>query len=361
MTLRVSLHDTQRVLARPAQNSHQRWPERQACIITLESDDGARGWGEAAPLPGLSPDSLSECQSALSQLDPAGIPARLLPSQSALAELARASQKLPATLPAARAALEGALLDLWARSAGLPAWSLLLATPSVTPEPRQVAALLMAEPEQALAQAELARARGIQSFKFKIGRPGAAQRELFALSELRGALGGTAKLRLDANRSFSVAQARAYLPRFAEHDLELIEEPCHAGQLGPLLDLGIPLALDESLTEHSPDSSTLHALSVAPVCAVILKPTLLGGITPCVAWAHWATQHGLTPILSHAFEGPLGLALSAALALSIGSPRVAHGLDVAGASLDEQRLPFVSGAHIRPWTEPGFGLGEPPR
>jgi o-succinylbenzoate synthase len=324
-------------------------------VLTLEGDDGLRGLGEACPLPGFSPDSLADCKSALHRFDPAGIPSRLSAHQSVFSELERASRRLPSELPAARAALESALLDLWSRAAGLPAWALLV-EPGAQPGPREVAALLMGEPEQALEQALAASLRGVHTFKFKIGRPGALDRELSAVRDLRDALGPDARLRLDANLSFGYEQAQRFLPQFAACAVEFLEECCPLPELARLSDLQLPLALDESLLGIDPEHGARLGLRALGVRALILKPSLLGGIAACAAWARVAAQAGAEAILSHAFEGPLGLASSAALALSIGSARAAHGLDLAGARLELSALPGFVGAHIQPWPEPGLGL-----
>jgi len=354
VTLSVSVVSTARTLARPAQNTRAAWSERASCIITLEGDQGSRGQGEAAPLPGFSPDSLDECEQALRALDASGIPHRVEPSQDLIGELGRASVRIPSQLPAARAALEGALLDLWSRNAGLPAWQMLaLSLPTVTkPGARALAALLSGDPEHALTQALAARSRGVTCFKFKIGRPGARARELAAVQALRAELGPLARLRLDANQALSVADAREFLPRFAACDLEFIEEPCPPAELARLTDLALPWALDESLARG--------ARPRVGDRAVIVKPTLQGGVTGCVALAEATRAVGAELILSHAFEGPLGLGLSAALALSIGSDTLAHGLDAAGAQHDARPLPWYSGARLCTWPEPGFGLEAQP-
>ena len=349
MTLSVSVVSTARTLSRPAHNARAHWSERSSCIVTLQGESGVRGQGEAAPLPGFSPDSLPACEAALSALDLHGVPERLAPGQDLIGALGQSSARLPQNLPAARAALEGALLDLWARAAGVPAWALLLpATPA--PPTRAVAALLSGDPEQALTQALAARARGIGTFKFKIGRAGALSRELSAVQALRARLGPRVRLRLDANQSLSAAEARQYLPRFAACELEFIEEPCAPHELFALRELGLPLALDESLAAGARPERGDRAL--------ILKPTLVGGVSGCVALAQAAHAVGAQVILSHAFEGPLGLGLSAALALSIGSQTLAHGLDLEGARLDQQSLPCYSENAIKPWSEAGFGIRE---
>jgi o-succinylbenzoate synthase len=354
VTLSVSVVSTARTLARPAQNARAVWSERASCIITLESENGTRGQGEASPLPGFSPDDVRACEHALRALDVSGIADRVEPNQDLIGALARASVRIPSQLPAARAALEGALLDLWARGAGLPAWQVLALSQSNTAKSksRSLAALLSGEPEQALTQALASRSRGINTFKFKIGRPGELQRELAAVQRLRAELGPEARLRLDANQALSVADAREFLPRFAACDLEFIEEPCLPAELAQLADLALPWALDESLAQGARPRVGDRAL--------IAKPTLQGGVTGSVALAEAARAIGAELIFSHAFEGPLGLGLSAALALSVGSETLAHGLDAEGARHEASTLPWYSGARLQAWVEPGFGLREQP-
>ena len=353
MRLSLSLARTERTLARHTGNARRGWATRAACIVTLKGDDST-GLGEASPLPGFSPDTLEQCLAALGAVDPERLPTRLEPEQSARVELARASAQLPLGVPAARAALEGALLDLWSRGLHKPAWALLDGGTG-TPRRRALAALLMAEPEQALEQAVHAYARGMRTFKLKIGRLGALEREIATLGSLRETLGPEVRLRLDANQSFSAAEARACLPRFAEHGVEYIEEPCARSNLEHLVGLGVPIALDESLVQLADAGSRAPELRALGVGALVLKPTLLGGVSACCAWADVAARIGAEVVLSHAFEGPVGLGLSAALALSIGSKTVAHGLDLEGARLEHLPLPLFSGAVLEPWSQAGFG------
>lgn len=357
--LRAWLHDHERALARPVGNARRSWTERSSCVLRLENEAGLCGFGEAAPLPGYSLDTLSECRTALEGLDLSGIPARLEQPETLLAELGRASRRVPRALPAARAALECALLDLWAQCAGEPAWALLRGAASDRPEPRAVAALLMAEPEQALDEARAAFARGIRTLKFKIGRAGARAQELSAIAELCAELGTTGKLRLDANRALSRADAALYGALFRCEGLEFLEEPSSAGDRPSFSELGVRVALDESLAEIEPGTAEARALLTSGVRALILKPTLLGGISACVAWAKLAETARVDVILSHAFDGPLGLALSAALSLSIGSKSQAHGLDLEGARIDPSRLAFYSPTAIQPWPAPGLGCTDP--
>jgi o-succinylbenzoate synthase len=356
--LRLSHSARARPLSRPAQNVHARWLTRQSTVVTLESGDGNTGRGEAAPLPGFSPDTLEDCTRALDALDTSGVPERLAPGSSLLTELSLASARLPHELPAARAALEGALLELWSRASGVPAWA-LLSPQNPPPRPRRVAALLMGEPEQALEQALAAAARGIHAFKFKVGRAGGFERELCALIGMRAALGPSATLRLDANRAWPRARARQLLQRCLCVAPEFIEEPSEFMSLTTLAEFGpspVPIALDETLADLSCEPGMAATLRECGVHALILKPTLLGGVSACCAWAETARAAGAEVIVSHAFEGPLAFAVSATLALSIGSELCAQGLDPAGARLTEAQAPSFMSSEIRAWSAPGFGL-----
>lgn len=348
MALRVAVHDTQRSLGRPVSNAHDSWSQRAGCILTLESEDGVWGQGEASPLPGFSPDTLDECRAALSALDPTLLPERLEPGMKPLVELMLASARLPSKVPAAKAALEAALLDRWSRATARPAWALLVPPDAPPPEPRRVAALL-SDLERALPDAELAFARGVRCFKLKVGRPDATEQELAAARALGDRYPQDVALRLDANRAWSGETALEILPRFAALGIELVEEPCELTELPQLTSTGLVFALDESLLELDARRTTPQGLRGRGVGAVVLKPTLLGGLSACVAWAKRARASGAAVIVSHAFEGPLGLTASACLALGFGSLERAQGLD-------SDALPALREARIEPWSRPGFGL-----
>ena len=102
-----------------ADNARSRWTHRQGLLISISDELGQVGQGEASPLPGYSPDELPSCQAALGGLDPASL--HLDPAEPIGPQLASCSSHLPEACPAARFALETALLDSWeSASAVLP-------------------------------------------------------------------------------------------------------------------------------------------------------------------------------------------------------------------------------------------------
>jgi o-succinylbenzoate synthase len=341
------------VLARSASNSARSWHERSGLLVRLHDAAGRTGYGEASPLPGYSPDGLGDCEAVLgrfawSALQPA----------ADFASVARlVAQQIPATLPAARFAAELAALDLLGQQTQAAAWRLLAAEPA-TAAPLGLATLLdAADAEGALVAADAAKQRGITTFKLKVGRCDAFERELSLLRKLRARFGHAVRLRLDANRAWSARRAAERLQALAEIEPEFVEEPVSARQLHELGSSPVPLALDESLQTESLEAAAPWLRSCR-IEAVVLKPMALGGLAACLELAAGARRHGLAVVVSHLFDGPVALAGCAALALCAGSAGRAAGLDRhAGLGVwPSATIATLTEHAIVPSDAPGLGL-----
>lgn len=348
--------------AQPPHNAQRSWPERRGVLVRLHDQEGRAGQGEAAPLPGLSPDALSACERALGELEVASLP-ELSPA-APLAALRELGTRF-APLPALRCALEGALLDLMAQVRAEPAWATLraeLPNPSSGADRVPVAALLQ-EPDPAgrLAEADRAVARGIRTLKVKVGRPGELARELAELEGLRARFGPDTAIRVDANRAWTAAEAEQHLEALAALRVEYVEEP--TADWHGLTRSAAPLALDESLVAPELLGAILHRRKALKLSACVLKPTLLGGVVPVLQIARVARQAGLTCVVSHAFEGPVGFALASALSLTTMDGTRAAGLGAHAYLRAWAALPaWLMDAAIGAWDAPGWGLPllEPP-
>ncbi len=104
---------------------------------------------------------------------------------------------------------------------------------------------------------------------------------------------GQFRLRLDCNRSWNLAQAFAFARHFQPTDFEYLEEPVQTFE--ELVHFSqathFPIAIDESI--HCPWAE------IPSLKAVVVKPTLLGGIPEI--------PHHLDLILSSSYESGLGL------------------------------------------------------
>jgi L-Ala-D/L-Glu epimerase len=306
-----------RTLQTTARSAAGTWTERTGLTLVLKDEAGHIGLGEASPLPGFSPDDTGAALNALLALSGQGLPEP--PRGDVRAALSDAARSLPS--PSARFALQTALLDLWARQADVPAWALLCPMENGTSRTALPLSLwLPHSPDEALAAARAALARGVRAFKVKLDGSDAADPGLSILEALRDALGPSVELRADANQSFTPASARALSPRLAELGVVWVEEPTPEM---PSDGVGMAVALDESLVGEPPNVAELRT---ANVTALVLKPTVLGGFTQCLELTGAAAGAGITSVVSHTLEGPLGAMGTASLALALGPGRPADGL-----------------------------------
>jgi o-succinylbenzoate synthase len=291
-------------------------------------DESLSGLGEASPIAGFSLDSLDDVTAALEELSPFELRLPDGPDECR-ALIAEQSSKLPSNVPSVRFALEGALLDLFARHLGLSAAKLIA---SMTTEPAPLADRLtlsqlisVVEPVSCLTSARQAWAHGYRTLKLKLEPGEAFAQGLSCLRALREAFGPNLVLRLDPNGSFPPENLHTMLEDLSPFEPELVEEPATWRSLLTLTESPVPLALDESLVDPealTELSARRHQLYLR---AVILKPALLG-LLRALELAEQAHRLGLDVIVTHLFDGPVGHATALSLAQAVGSPSRAHGL-----------------------------------
>ena len=197
----------------------------------------------------------------------------------------------------------------------------------VTGKPRATVSLnglLLGEPDEVLESARRLRERGFRAVKLKVGRR-AVEEEVDLVRALRRELGPKVRLRVDANRAWGLDEAAAFVRGVTGVAIEYIEEPLTDPHLLPDLvaRYEASVALDESLKDLTVEELGRHKYARA----VILKPTLLGGLVPTLRMADRAMALGMTPVLSASFETGIGLQGIAAFAAGLGSHDVPIGLD----------------------------------
>ena len=271
---------------------------REGALIQLKDEDGNVGWGEAAPLPGFSRESLDD----------------------ALRQLAATDEPEEEPYPSVRFALELSRLSLRAAASGEPLSRLLSPAPRDTVE---LNALISGDPRHAPAEARRLRQAGYRAVKLKVGRR-SVDGEASLVRDLAAELDGVS-LRLDANRAWSLEEALAFTRGVEGLDVEYVEEPLAEPALLPRFasESGLPVALDESLA--GTDAAALEDHGYAS--AVVLKPTLLGGFSRSLALAARADDLGMKAVVSSAFESGVGTLGLAALAAALPGEGYPAGLD----------------------------------
>jgi o-succinylbenzoate synthase len=319
----------------------QRWPlatvlhtargvvrERRGLLLRLTSDSGIIGWGEASPAAWVGGEPLHAARASLDE-----IVRRAAPGTTARA-LTSALAAVPLAASAA-CALDCALLDLEARERGLSVAELLATIRGGgTPPSRLRAAWLVSAAGAAAAASEVAAAgaRGFCCFKLKVG--GGMEEDLERTSAVCGQLPAQGRLRLDANRAWSLAEAKRIFARLPAA-VDFVEEPL-AGPTPALLgelrrELGVPIALDESIesAERLERMAEAGALDV-----VVVKAARLGGLRAALRLAERACALGVEVVVTDSLEGPIGMSAAVALGAALPEPRRPVGL--AGARLLEK-------------------------
>ncbi len=289
----------------PARTSRGAITEHVAYYLGLRDARGPQvvGWGEAAPLAGLSPEYGPDFEQAVrefcQQFNAAG---------HAALSAAEAAALVPATLPSLRFALETAVLDLASGGrhqlydndfsqgrAGLPINGLVWMGD---------AAFMREQIRQKLAA-------GYACLKVKIGSLD-WDTELELLAEIRAEAGPERLvLRVDANGAFAPAAAPAKLAALARFGLHSIEQPIAAGQWPALAQLcresPVPIALDEELIGLTDPGQQEELLATVRPPYLVLKPTLLGGHAATRRWIALAEARGIGWWITSALESNVGL------------------------------------------------------
>lgn len=319
---------------------------REGAVVTLTDDRGNTGVGEASPLPGYSPDSVDEAAAALEAAAASLVDVEVPES---LVDIA-----FDAPSPAARFAMESALLDLLGRRQGVPARALLGA-------PRAVAVSGYAGAAHGAGLVAAVRAlldAGLGTVKVKVGG-GSFEADRAAVARLRGELGDAWTLRLDANGAWSVDEARANLESLAPYDVSLVEQPVAGAELFQLGETAIPWAADESLLLPGVRDRLLDPKDRGArqgCAAVVLKPALLGGFLACRALAQRAAALRLGVIVTHLFDGPVALAACRAFARSLCVTPLASGLGPHAGLAAWPAHPFAAGPWVGDDDAPGLGV-----
>lgn len=307
---------------------------REGALIRLTADDGSEGWGEAAPLPNFSPESLTDATEQLRTIAPplAGREVPVSPSMPydpTFPELAR-------LVPSARFGLEVALLNLSAASREKLPSQLLTNQPEETV---LINGLLSGSMDKMLADARSMGKGGYRAVKLKVGRREVAE-DAEVVRRVGGILGGGVSLRLDANRAWGFDEALEFARGISGVPVEYVEEPLAEPWRLPELARawGLPVALDESLVGMVPAGLGLHPYARA----VVLKPTLLGGVSRALRFAEQAEALGVASVVSSSYEGGVGTGALVALAAAVGEEPA--GLDTYRAlaedvTWDPLRLP----------------------
>lgn len=306
-------------LTKPFITSRGEISERKGFIISVKNRSNEEGIGEAAPLPEFGSESYEDDEKALEniqlnlRLDLNNLPISI---EESLVDLNH--------LPALRCGVEQAILNLICVEKKTTLSDLFNVTVARNISVNGVIGLL--NKHEALAKAGELKAAGFRTIKIKVGRNNFND-DLEIVKNIRGETGKNIKLRLDANGRWDINEAIDHLKQLEQFDIEYIEQPVKSidGFTGIRENTSIPLAADESLRSYE-DAISIINNNLAPV--LVLKPMMLGGLTPSMKIINQAEKKGLKIVITSSFETSIGRSI-AVFAAGILKMQTAHGLAVA--------------------------------
>lgn len=346
-------------LAQPLLLRNRALTEREGLLLHVVAEDGSEAWGEAAPLPGFSPEPYARVENEMVSL------AQRLPGYrfpNSYADMEGAPLMRMSGACSVSFAIEACYFGLAAAQAQRPLYEFLGGSQAEV----ALNALLAGTPETVLARARSLEGEGFRVAKLKVGaRPLAEDIEL--VHEVRRAIGPHVALRLDANRAWMILDALQFAHAVRGCDIEYIEEPL----LDPFKLIewrkrsDIPYAIDETLhsfhqallqrrageklppTEEMAGRARELVRLFEHADAVVWKPTLahVPNMGADIVRGEFALPIRRV-VLSSSFESGLGIHLIAHYAAAFSSPGTACGLDTyawLGADVLPLPLPMAGG------------------
>ena len=194
-------------------------------------------------------------------------------------------------------------------------------------------------------------AEGYRTFKIKVGFD--VEQDLAHVRCVQKLSQGKATLRIDANQAYSAEQGVAFVRALDPADIELLEQPCRAGDwdshLAVVRAARVPMMLDESIYGLE---EIQRAADLSAARFIKLKLMKLGSLDALGAALERIRALGMSPVLGNGVACDLGCWMEACVAARhIDNAGEMNGFLRARAGLLTEGLEVRSGAVI---LKPGF-------
>ncbi|MFK0571660.1 o-succinylbenzoate synthase [Endozoicomonas sp.] len=282
--------------------------QRAGLILTL-SAGGRFGYGEIAPLPGFSRESLEESEVQLQSFVHAVNEGRFhaLAANDFVTETFLEQLSMPSVSFGIESALWWLNQDDWV-------------SPLIT------APLLQGPIEEILLKLEQWQGDWPKEFKLKTGRD-ALEEDCSRIRQVLKLLPDSVNIKLDANQRWSLPEALWLASSIDTRRISYVEEPTtNAAEFSEIYEkTGLSFALDETV-----QSPGFQLQPMSGLAAIVIKPTLVGGLRRCQELVNAARIQGIRAVFSSSYESPIGLHVLQQLSAQW-TPEELPGLDTASA------------------------------
>ena len=261
--------------------------EVKNAFVEIELENGLTGIGAGNPSEYVTGEHLDQTNAALSQANLSWIVGRDIRHINQL--LAELLIRFPKN-PAARAALDIALHDVFTKFLGVPLVQYLGKKINSLPTSNTIG---IKNVEETLKEAEDYGKRGFSVLKVKLGID--LEEDIERIVKLREKFGDRFVIRIDANQGYTTAQTIEFYKRTSHLKVELVEQPLPAKAIDEMKSLPTEIrkviAADESLL--SPNDAL--NLIKPPVASGIFNIKLMkcGGVSQALRIADIAALEGI--------------------------------------------------------------------
>lgn len=271
-------------------------------IVIIECDDGSVGYGEGAPTPQITGETMGSMVSAIAYIKP-HIIGREIEDLDTILDLVHT---LIVKNTTAKSALEIALYDLKAKSVKLPLYRMLGGTQTTFSTDITIS---MGEVGKMISDSHNAVVLGYDTLKIKIGDD--PRKDVERIVAIHDALDKHIKLRLDANQGWSAQESVELLHALEKQNIiaEFIEQPVSADDIEGLQYIKervqTPLLADESIFSVK-DAKKL--LEIQAIDYVNIKLAKTAGISQALELADISKSFGVKCMIGCMLEGPISVA-----------------------------------------------------
>jgi len=271
-------------------------------VVIIECDNGLVGYGEGAPTPQITGETIGSMMATIAFIKPHLIGREIEDFDGLL----KVVHTLIVKNTTAKSALEIALYDLKAKAQKLPLFRMLGGSQTIFTTDITIS---MGETDKMITDSLHAVRLGHKTLKIKIGEN--PQKDALRIIALHEALSKDITLRLDANQGWSAEDAVTLLHTLEHRGIiaEFIEQPVPADDIEGLKYIKervqTPVLADESIFSLK-DAKKL--LEMQAIDYVNIKLAKTAGISQALALADLSHSFGVKCMIGCMLEGPIAVA-----------------------------------------------------
>ncbi len=313
--MKLSCYSYNLPFATPLKTSAQTFQNRKGYILSYKSGE-QQFYGEAAPLPGFSKESLDDIRQILISKKDEFYDVLTSDKPAKNLEESYVAQGIPASL---QFGLDALAYQIESQKSAKSLFEYIF---SKTAQKIPINALVSLQDDNPIPKIKQHVAAGYQTVKCKIGLD--FDREYDQLKQIRAQF-PTLTIRVDANQAWLLEEAVKNCTKLSALDIEYCEEPLSKNTPSQYEKLSqntdIPIAIDETIAQRSYWPNLLPFTQY-----LIIKPMVIGSFQKNIETKRLANTHNNKVVVTTSLESSVGRYFSGLMAAGIGSDRTAHGL-----------------------------------